>query len=170
MLGEFSGVNLIRWLLGCAAPVGDNLVQDPSEAAPGWFVSIAADGFVPSCKAIDAGDTVQWENKQPNVPANVTSLEEPLELYSPNMQGEYVTWAHTFASTGLYEYYDTNSGDPGRKVVDAYYGSVTYVGVSASTSLGAICVNTDEAESPCCCTSLDCGVGESCVLNTCTSD
>ena len=146
----------------------DNRVQDSSDAVPTWFVSVSvADGFVPDCEAIPTGDTVQWENLDPDVPANVTSLEDPPELYSPNLQGAYVTWSHTFENTGFYEYYDTNSGDPGTRIVDAYYGTVTYVGVSETTHRGAVCVQGDD-EAPCCCTDFDCGLGEACVTNICT--
>jgi plastocyanin len=146
-----------------------NLVQDSARATPTWFVNAGAEGFAPECKAVPNGDTVQWENEQPEVPTNVTSLDEPPELYSPNLQGEYVIWSHSFPDIGYYEYYDTNSGDPGRKIVDAYYGTVTYVGTSATTNRGAICVRDPAAPrlGACCCSALDCDVGQSCTLNVC---
>jgi len=157
-------------LLACA-PDTENRVQWASDEVPSWFVSVSTeDGFVPECKAIDAGDTVEWENQVPDVPANVTSMEEPPELYSPNLQGAYVTWSHTFRSASLFEYYDTNSGDPGRKVVDAYYGTVTYVGVSESTHRGKVCVQDSDGEGACCCTSLDCDAGLACNVNICSAD
>jgi plastocyanin len=157
-------------LIGCGRPdAPDNQVQFSSTAQPSWFVSVSAEsGFVPECKTVDVGDTVQWENQDPDIPANVTSLDEPPQMYSPNLQGGYTTWAHTFSDAGFFAYYDTNSGDPGRRVVDAYYGTVTYVGVSETTHLGAVCVPGGDVN--CCCTNLDCGSGESCSANSCVPD
>ena len=144
----------------------DDLVQFSSSEPPSWFVGVSvAAGFAPECKAIGLGDTVQWTNEEPDVPANVTSLGEPVVLYSPNLQGAYVDWAHTFEGAGFFEYYDTNSGDPGRRVVDSYYGTVTYVGTSDTAHRGAVCVPGGEVA--CCCTALDCGVGQDCVTNVC---
>lgn len=162
------GVTAVLLWGGCGSDPEANRVQDPSKAAPSWFVSVsAADGFVPACKVIGRGDTVQWENQSPLLPANVTSVDEPPALYSPNLQGEFVTWTASFRQSGWFEYYDTNSGDPGRRVVDAYYGTVTFIGASESTHRGAICV-PDDSEAPCCCSDLDCAVDAACIANTCT--
>lgn len=148
-------------LLACAGDPAANWVQDGAGSAPNAFVSkSAAEGFAPECKAIAPGDTVQWENADPELPANITSTTEPPELYSPNLQGAFVTWSHTFEAAGIWDYYDTNSGDPGRAVVDAYYGTVTFAGTSPTTQRGTVCVSDDAA--PCCCTDLDCAPGESC--------
>lgn len=161
---------LLLLLAGC--PVDRvNRVQFSSDQTPSYFIDIdPSDGFVPSCLAIEPDRTVQWENKTPPIPANITSVGDPEELYSPNMQAEYVTWAHTFEAPGYFEYYDTNTGDPGRRVVDAYYGTVTFVGVSESTQRGAVCVQADGATlGACCCTDFDCDApSEACVTNICT--
>ena len=76
-------------------------------------------------------------------------------------------WLSAFDSTGLYDYYDTNSGDPGRRVVDAYYGTVTYVGTSATSHRGQICATGEVEGEPCCCTDFDCPLGQACSANTC---
>ena len=75
----FKPTILLVLIAGCAQP-GGNGVQDPSNQSPSWFVSVsAADGFSPECKAIDAQDTVQWQNQDPSIPANVTlSISETL--------------------------------------------------------------------------------------------
>jgi plastocyanin len=162
---------LLLLLVASCAIDEENRVQFGSDQTPSYFVAIdPADGFVPACLAIDTDRTVQWENAEPSVPANVTSVEEPPEMYSPNMQGPYTVWAHTFEAPGWFEYYDTNTGDPGRRVVDAYYGTVTYVGVSETTERGAVCVrDPGPTLGDCCCTDFDCDApGEACVANICT--
>lgn len=167
----------LRWFslplltVACAGDPSLNTVQDGSKQAPSWFVAKSAvDGFAPECMVIGEGDTVQWQNLDENIPANVTSLEEPPELYSPNLQGRNSKWSHTFKGDGLFAYFDTHSGDPGRPVVDAYYGTVSYVGASETAQRGTICVRVDgdRGEGACCCTSLDCNLGLSCdVANIC---
>lgn len=157
-------------LAGCPLDTVDR-VQFSSDNPPSYFVDIdPSDGFVPACLAVDVGSTVQWENKTPSVPANITSVGEPEELFSPNLQGPYVTWAHTFEGSGFFSYYDTNTGDPGRRVVDAYYGTVTFVGVSDTTELGAVCgQQAGSTLGACCCTDFDCDApSQACVANTCT--
>ena len=160
-------------LVSCQGDPTLNQVQESAREAASWFVDVsAADGFLPDCKAIPRGDTVQWTHLDPAVPANVTSIGQPKELYSPNLQGPYTEWTHTFSTRGWFPYFDTNSGDPGRPVVDAYYGTVTYVGASDEAHRGAICVRRDgdRAEGSCCCTDLDCEIGLVCDgTNTCTS-
>lgn len=109
-------------------------------------------GWGTPCLVVQAGQTVEWRNFAPEVPVNITSLGQPAELFSPSLvpplpttgndakDGAYVFWRHTFATPGVYEYYDTNSGDPGKKVVDPYYGTVTYVGLPANLDTGIVCV------------------------------
>ena len=76
---------------GCAGDPALNRVQDGAKSDASWFVSVsAAEGFAPECKTIDAGDTVEWENLDPGVPANVTSLDEP---------PEHCDWAGRASST-----------------------------------------------------------------------
>jgi len=48
-------------------------------------------------------------------------------------------WRYTFDEPGVYDWVDTNAGEPGRKVVDAYYGTVSYVGTSDAV-FATICV------------------------------
>jgi hypothetical protein len=123
-----------------APPPTSNVVPIPKEG--GWGVP---------CLTIEVGQTVEWRNYAPAVPVNVTSLADPPELYSPSLvaplptvakdaTGPYVYWRHTFQSPGVFEYYDTTSGDPGKKVVDPYYGTVSYVGLSPSLVTGIVCV------------------------------
>jgi hypothetical protein len=120
---------------------------------------------------VDVGRTVQWENTEPGLPANVTGVSDPPELYSPNLQGEYAIWKHTFNASGYFEYFDTNTGDPGRRIVDSYYGTVTFAGVSPTTQRGAVCVRerTDGTLGACCCHDFDCAAPEeTCAVNVCT--
>jgi plastocyanin len=159
-------------LLGCGTD-GANQVQFSSDEQASYFVAIdPSEGFVPKCLALQTGKTVQWENQAPTIPANVTSVGEPVELYSPNLQGGYTLWAHTFEAPGFFEYYDTNTGDPGRRVVDAYYGTVTYVGVSETTQRGAVCArDSGDTLGTCCCSDFDCDAPhEVCVTNICQTE
>jgi hypothetical protein len=139
----------------CNTPPDLPLVQHSSAAAADHVVTLGADGRVGApCLRAWTGDTVEWRNLAPDVPTNVTSLGAPVELYSPSLVAPYnlrevseggaVTrwsfWRHTFARPGVYEYYDTNQGDPGRKVVDPYYGTVTFVGLSDDVATAVVCV------------------------------
>lgn len=155
---------------GCSTKMEGLGVQSSSEGDPGGrIVRVTEEGtFGPSCLVIEAGQTVEFRNMSPDVPTNITSLGSPAELYSPNMatpynsaeeddvSGEakrYSYWRHTFGAPGVYEYYNTNTGDPGRKVVDPYYGTVTFVGISDSVKTGVICVETpggNQCDGVCC--------------------
>jgi len=141
-------------LAACATRPDLPLVQPPDEGAPAAVVRIDEKGFGTPCLVISAGETVEWRNAAPGVPSNVTGLGNG-ELYSPSIveggpMGEakradgsverYAFWRHTFAAPGVYEYYDTNRGEPGRKVVDPYYGKVTYVGTAPSLDTAVVCV------------------------------
>jgi hypothetical protein len=100
--------------------------------------------------AMRPGHTAEFRNYLPDVPTNVTSLGAPATMFSPNLvrpynlrkEGgeEFSAWRFTFSAPGVYEYADTNMGDPGRKVVDSYYGTVSYVGESTAPR-GVVCVD-----------------------------
>jgi plastocyanin len=152
-------------------------VQPSSGGDPGGnIVPITAEGtFGVQCLRIREGQTVEWRNTAPDVPANVTSLGEPTELYSPSLVSPYnlreedgeahVFWRHTFETPGVFEYFDTNQGDPGRKVVDAYYGTVTFVGISDDVVTGVVCVEgkgSSACDGVCCVKSSDCPSGQCC--------
>jgi len=128
------------------------------------------------------GDVVEFRNYLPDVPANVTASSSPAPLYSPNLQAPYnlaeeagepfVYWRYELPRAGVYEYFDTNLGEPGRKIVDSYYGTVTYVG-EAEGPRGVVCV-----DEPGCTASPDCLAGRApegttccaCVGVCCTTD
>ncbi len=96
------------------------------------------------------GQIVEFRNYQPEVATNVTALSSPAPLFSPNLvrpyniqtEGEetYSFWRHAFSEPGVYEYFDTNMGEPGRKVVDSYYGTVSYIGESDAPK-AVVCVD-----------------------------
>lgn len=165
------------FMLSCTAEVQTPPVQASSPGSPGGrIVNITPEGdLAPSCLTVNAGQTVEFRNQAPLVPTNITSLGEPTELFSPNLLLPYnkgtdgdevfAFWRHTFASPGVFEYYDTNGGDPGKKVVDPYYGTVTFVGISDSVHTGVICVKTsggDQCEGVCCVTNADCPKSQCC--------
>ena len=152
----------------CATKPDLPLVQVGAAAPPNAIVAITGSGWGSPCAVIDVGETVEWRNLQPGIAANVTSLGGD-ELYSPSlveggqMAEEYskkakkierfAYWRHTFAKPGIYEYFDTNRGDPGRKVVDPYYGKVTFVGVASNVDTGVVCVQaagSDQCTAVCC--------------------
>jgi hypothetical protein len=144
------------------------------------------------------GQVVEFRNYQPEVPSNVTSLSAPAALFSPNLvkpynvrtEGKetYSYWRYAFPTPGAYEYFDTNMGDPGRKVVDSYYGTVTYVGESNAPKAvvcvdppncvaSAECLNGTQPEGTVCCTCLGvcctndthCATGRTCLRGRCVS-
>lgn len=150
--------------------------------------------YRPRCMdAVRSGHTVEFRNYMPEVPANVTSLAGPETLYSPTLRQPYnyigpddpdnhlcdsvavdgscdqrpqwSYWRATFVTPGVYDWIDTNSSAPGRKVVDPYYGTVTFVGIDPSSPFGTICVREAD-DSGCagvCCTSdADCVGGTRC--------
>lgn len=153
-------------------------VQVSAAPIPGGnLIEMTAEGLSVPCLVVEAGQTVEWRNLDANVPANVTSLGEPAELYSPILvqpydqvgytrvpgcvtsttedclSPPYIWWRHTFARPGIYEYYDTNQGDPGKKVVDPYYGTVKFVGIGPNVKTGIVCVKapgSDQCNGVCC--------------------
>lgn len=109
------------------------------------------------------GQIVEFRNYQPEVPTNITALSAPAPLFSPNLvkpynvQAEsdetYSYWRYAFPKPGVYEYFDTNMGEPGRKVVDSYYGTVSYIGES-NAPRAVVCV-----DAPDCVASAECLAG-----------
>ncbi len=128
------------------------------------------------------GHIVEFRNYQPDVPTNVTALAAPKSIFSPNLvrpynmateaDEQYSFWRYAFPEPGVYEYYDTNMGEPGRKVVDSYYGTVSYVGESTAPR-AVVCV-----DAPGCVASPECLNGTApegttccaCVGVCCTTD
>jgi hypothetical protein len=128
------------------------------------------------------GHIIEFRNYLPDVATNVTALDAPAPLFSPNLvrpynvgteAGEtYSSWRYAFPKPGVYEYFDTNMGEAGRKVVDSYYGTVTYIGESSAPK-GVVCV-----DAPNCTASPECLAGTapegtvccSCVGVCCTTD
>jgi hypothetical protein len=119
------------------------------------------------------GQIVEFRNYQPEVPTNVTSLSAPAPLFSPNLVKPYNTateadetysfWRYEFPRPGVYEYFDTNMGEPGRKVVDSYYGTVSYIGESNAPK-AVVCV-----DAPNCVASAACLTGTAPEGTTCCS-
>jgi hypothetical protein len=128
------------------------------------------------------GQIVEFRNYLPEVPTNVTALDAPAPLFSPSLVRPYniVTegdetfsyWRYAFPQPGVYEYFDTNMGEPGRKVVDSYYGTVSFIGESNAPK-AVVCV-----DAPGCVASLECLNGTApegtvccaCVGVCCTTD
>jgi hypothetical protein len=128
------------------------------------------------------GQIVEFRNYQPDVPTNITALSAPAPLFSPNLvkpynlqpEGDetYSYWRYAFPKPGVYEYFDTNMGEPGRKVVDSYYGTVSYIGESNAPK-AVVCV-----DEPNCVASAECLAGTApagtvccaCVGVCCTTD
>ncbi len=172
-------------LMACESRLDGPQVQPAATADPGGnIVPITADGsYGVPCLIIEVGQTVEWRNEAPSVPTDITSLGEPVELYSPNLvaagghvatrQGpagpvDYVWWRHTFTQRGVYEYYDSQRAQPGQKVVDPYYGTVTWVGVSADLNTGVVCVEepgSGQCDWVCCTKAADCPTSQCCEPN-----
>ncbi|MCA9556327.1 MAG: hypothetical protein KC933_40255 [Myxococcales bacterium] len=143
--------------------------------------------YRPHCFEIRKGHTVEFRNFLPEIATNVTGLEGgPAALYSPNLVRPYQYrgpddpenplcdaveggvcvsrppfsyWRYTFELAGTYDWLDTNQGSPGRKVVDPYYGTETFIGIDPNSPLGTICVVEDDGtgcEGVCCATDSDC--------------
>ncbi|MSQ83744.1 MAG: hypothetical protein EXR77_12810 [Myxococcales bacterium] len=165
-------MNRLLWLwcwvvvAACATKGDPPFVQDSAGPTATLVVRMTDDGLELPCAVIDVGQTIEWRNMYPAIAANVTGFGTT-ELYSPSIiaggpvgseieKGSvkaYAYWRHTFATAGVYEYFDTNRGEPGQKVVDPYYGTVTYVGVSASLQTGVVCVRepgSDQCTAVCC--------------------
>lgn len=152
--------------------------------------------YAPMCTDdVRLGHTVEFRNFLPEVPTNVTSISSPegVYLYSPNLvrpynyvaaddpdndlcdslengvckaRPAYSFWRHTFDVPGVYDWIDTNQGEPGRKVVDAYYGTVTFVGTDPNTPIATICVPDEDGagcESVCCSSDADCLGNTTCI-------
>jgi hypothetical protein len=138
------------------ACVGQQYRIDPGAAAGSQVVPT---GGLP----MRPGDVVEFRNYLPDVPANVTALAAPAPMYSPNLVRpynlgeetgeEYSYWRYELPLPGVYEFFDTNLGEPGRRVVDSYYGTVTFVGESSAPK-GVVCV-----DAPGCTASLACLAG-----------
>jgi hypothetical protein len=108
------------------------------------------------------GDVAEFDNFLPDVPTNVTALDAPGDavMFSPNLVRPYNIrteagetfsfWRYRFPEAGVYEYFDTNMGEPGRKVVDSYYGTVSFIGESSAPK-GVVCVDP-----PACLASAEC--------------
>lgn len=147
--------------------------------------------YRPRCLEVRTGHTVEFRNFLPEIPTNVTALSAPATLYSPNLVRPYnyvgpaddanalcsvaereasacppySYWRYTFETPGVYDWIDTNQGAPGRKVVDAYYGTETFIGVDPDTPLSTICVVGDDpavCANVCCETDADCAGGTTC--------
>lgn len=159
-------------LVGCESQIDGPQVEPSAQDPAGAVVEIGQDGILGTpCLTVETGTTVEWRNFGVAVPYNVTSFGEPQELFSPNLTlgyqmstqdgAHFSWWRHTFATPGIYEYFDSNQGDPGQKVVDPYYGTVTYVGLSPTLKTGVVCVH--EKGSRAC-------VGVCCIKNNDGSD
>jgi hypothetical protein len=145
---------------------------------------------------VRVGETVEWRNFLPDVATNVTSVAAPpgASLYSPNLVTPYnyvgpddedndvcdatdedgacierpafTWWRHTFERPGVYDWIDTNQGEPGRQVVDPYYGTVTFIGTDPNTPIATVCVEDESGggcESVCCQSDADCLGDTTCV-------
>jgi hypothetical protein len=143
--------------------------------------------YRPRCTdEVRIGHTVEFRNFLPEVPANVTTISGPAPLYSPNLVRPYnyvgptdpentlcdvqtpegcmqrpawSFWRTTFETPGVYDWLDTNQGSPGRKVVDPYYGTETFIGIDPDSPLGTICVPQEDGtgcEGVCCNVDTDC--------------
>lgn len=74
-------------------------------------------------------------------------------------------WRYTFELPGVYDWIDTQAGEAGRKVVDPYYGTVTFVGLDPNTPIGTVCVPERDGtgcEAVCCADDGDCASGQRC--------
>jgi hypothetical protein len=136
-------------------------VSDPANIQPALGLSMRP------------GQIVEFRNYQPDVPTNVTALSSPAPLFSPNLvkpynfqtEGDetYSYWRYAFPEPGVYEYFDTNMGEPGRKVVDSYYGTVSYIGESDAPK-AVVCV-----DAPNCVASAACLAGNAPAGTVCCS-
>jgi hypothetical protein len=188
-------ISLNRVVMGKMTSISPRCVGQRFEItlpAPGRPGSVQPAGGLP----IRPGDTAEFRNFLPEVPANVTSLSAPAVMFSPNLvkpynfvregTDEFSFWRFTFPLPGSYVFFDTNMGDPGRKVVDAYYGTVTYVGESDAPR-GVVCVDEPGClaapecltESPpagccqcigvCCDSDSQCSAGKMCLRGRCVN-
>jgi hypothetical protein len=152
--------------------------------------------YQPLClDSVRIGHVVEFMNFNPDIPANVTSISAPAPLYSPNLMRPYnfvgpddpknaicdvpdasgcakkaswSFWRHEFTAAGVYDWIDTNQGSPGRKVVDPYYGTETFIGIDPDTQIATVCVQDESGagcEKVCCTTDDDCGADKICSRN-----
>lgn len=145
--------------------------------------------------SVRIGHTVEFRNFNPDIPADITAIAGPDgadPLYSPNLmkpynyvgrdapdndicelrsadgcaqRPHYSFWRYTFEVPGVYDFIDSQSGEPGRKIVDPYYGTVTFVGIDPSSPFGTVCVrdeNGDGCDAVCCSADGDCESGQRC--------
>jgi hypothetical protein len=151
--------------------------------------------YFPRCTdKVRVGDAVAFRNFLPEIPANVTSISHPpgedTALFSPNLVRPYnyvaaddpdndacregvceahSYWRHVFDRPGVWDWVDTNQGEPGRRVVDPYYGTVSYVGMDPNTPIATVCVPDENGEGCagiCCQTEGDCGTGTTCTKSS----
>lgn len=143
-------VGLLAALTGCAPHPDGPQVSPAAQVKADHLVEVGMGAANPPCLVVDVGQTVEFRNFAPDVPTDLTSLGSPVELYSPSLQRggpmghtekgkEFAWWRHTFLRPGVFEYYDTHRGEPGQKVVDPYYGTVTWVGVNPNLQTGIVC-------------------------------
>lgn len=170
---------------GGGAPSGDPSISASARASARWQVDLhrVLDGIyrVYGRRCIDSvrvGHTVEFRNYNPEVASNVTAIDAPETdhaLYSPNLvrpynyeevgEEAYSYWRYTFTEPGTYDYIDTHSTAPGRKVVDNYYGTVTFVGIDPNAPFGTICVRDADGngcDAVCCQDDEDCESGQHC--------
>lgn len=160
------------------------LVQASSNKQPSRIVSFNRSvsgrfrAISPRCDIARPGQTVEFRNFAPELPLLLTGVDgNPALLYSPNVARPYQVvaakdgvdafayWRHTFDAPGVYDYFDAASGDPGRKITDPYYGTVTFVGTAGNATKGTLCIGDDATcDGKVCCTSSDaCPSGQVCV-------
>ena len=106
-------------------------------------------------------------------PYQYTDRDDPendlCESYAPDgscgQRPHYSQWRYRFDVPGVYDWIDTHSTAPGRKVVDPYYGTVTFVGIDPSSPFGTVCVAGEDGsgcEGICCADESDCLGGLQC--------
>lgn len=152
-------------------------------------------GYAPRCiDTVRVGETVEFRNFTPSNACNVSSIAGPATLYSPNLVRPYnyvaaddaintlcdvvdpatdactkrpawSYWRFTFTQAGVYDYIDTHQSEPGRKIVDPYYGTVTFVGLDPNAAFGTICVKQEDGsgcDHVCCQSDAQCTNGMHC--------
>jgi hypothetical protein len=178
--------------LACAVPACQPIeelqqtppVQASVDAPARWqvFINRVRDGvfrsYSPRCNAeVAPGHVVEFSNFMADVPANVSSIAGPVALYSPNLRrpynfvpqteelGAHSYWRFRFETPGVYDWIDTNQGQPGRRVIDPYYGTETFIGIDPNTPIATICVQRPDGtgcENVCCTGDEQCRSGNQC--------
>lgn len=149
--------------------------------------------YAPRCiDSVRAGQVIEFRNFLPDVPTNVTSIAGPAPIYSPNLvrpynyvgpndpknelcdvqengtcteRPAYTYWRAKLDTPGTYDWVDTNQSAGGRKVVDPYYGTTTFIGIDPNAPLGTICIPRTDGSGcagVCCATDADCSGGTTC--------